>query len=357
MGEAMKQTRRTAPAAPQARGSELWAIVLAAGEGTRLAQVTKRLYGWDIPKQFAALNGDETLLQQTMNRLAPLVPPHRTVVVVAANRRELADMQLARYEGVQIVSQPANLGTGPGILLPMSLIKAQAPDATVVITPSDHHLPGTQAFVDALERAQAVARRAPAGLVLLGADADSPAADLGWIVPHDNGPSANAPVDLVQHFVEKPPEIVAQQLLLRGALWNTLVVLGSVSSFWGQARRRMPRQTSRFDTYVTVLERMGGRPDATADALLDRLYRSMAPADFSRCVLQNAEGLAVVRLKNSGWCDCGTPDRLATCLEGTASRRPVILEAIRRAMDSGSSSDRSLRPVALRTMAPVGQHG
>jgi hypothetical protein len=120
----------------------------------------------------------------------------------------------------------------------------------------------------------------------------------------------------------------------------------------------MPRQTARFDTYVTVLERNGGRADATADALLDRLYRSMAPADFSRCVLQNAEGLAVVRLKNSGWCDCGTPDRLATCLEGTANRRPLILDAIRRSMESGSSTDRSLMPaLPLRAMAAVGQTG
>lgn len=356
----MIQARQSGPEAQAVKQPELWAIVLAAGEGTRLAQVTRRLYGWEVPKQFAALNGDETLLQQTMDRLSTLVPPHRTVVVVAENRREIADHQLARYEGVQIVSQPSNAGTGPGILLPLSIIKAQAPDATVVITPSDHHLPNTEAFVDAVLRAREVERRAPAGLVLLGADADAPASDLGWIVPQDHAAPPGSPVDLVQHFVEKPPEMVAQQLVLRGALWNTLVVVGSVSAFWGQARRRMPQQTARFDTYVTVLERNGGRPDAAAGALLERLYRSMAPADFSRAILQNAEGLAFVRLKNSGWCDCGTPDRLAACLDDAvpSARRPLILEAIRHSLDlPAAGTDAPILPgLALRAM-PAGQPG
>ena len=360
-------TRPMGPTGNVKKNPELWAIVLAAGEGKRLAQVTRRLYGWDVPKQFAALDGNVTLLQQTMNRLAPLVPADRTVVVVAADRRDLADMQLAQYPGVQIVSQPANAGTGPGILLPMSVIKAQAPDATVIVTPSDHHVPGVDGFVASVRRAQEVARRAPAGLVLLGAEADEPAVDLGWIVPEaqsgeqdgHQGGKAGAPIDLVQHFVEKPPQMVAEELLVRGALWNTLVLVGSVSAFWGQAHRRMPRQAARFDTYVTVLERTGGHEDSTAKAVLERLYKSMPPADFSRTVLQNAEGLAVVRLKNSGWCDCGTPDRLATCLEDTADRRPIIMEAIRHSIDTEpgrSLTDRPVLGLTLRTLT-AGQHG
>jgi mannose-1-phosphate guanylyltransferase len=324
------------PRAVTSQVPEVWAVVLAAGEGKRLSQVTKSLYGWDVPKQFAALDGERTLLQQTMTRLAPLVPAHRTVVVVAANRRELAELQLREYDGVQIVSQPANAGTGPGVLLPLSVIKAQAPDATVIVTPSDHHVSRTDGFVASLRRAQEVARRAPAGLVLLGADANEPAIDLGWIVPQHQTP--DAPAALVQHFVEKPPIMVAEQLLVRGALWNTMVVVGSVAAFWGQARRRLPRQTARFDTYVTVLERGGGRPDQASQRVLERLYKGMPAADFSRAILQNAEGLAVVRLKDSGWCDCGTPERLLMCLEDAADRRPLIVEAIRRSVTPAANS-------------------
>ena len=84
----------------------------------------------------------------------------------------------------------------------------------------------------------------------------------------------------------------------------------------------------------------------------------MAPADFSRSVLQNAEGLAVVRLRNSGWCDCGTPDRLAACLDGEAAarRRPIVLEAIRRSIEA-AQPDRPLRPAAPLRALTAGQHG
>jgi mannose-1-phosphate guanylyltransferase len=71
---------------------DLWAIVLAGSEGTRLAPVTRLLYGCEVPKQFAFL-GDGSLLQRTMDRIAPIVPTHRTVVVVAQNRRQIAETQ------------------------------------------------------------------------------------------------------------------------------------------------------------------------------------------------------------------------------------------------------------------------
>src|SRR5260221_14563828 len=60
-----------------------WAIVLAAGQGRRLARLTRALYGRELPKQFAALDGDKTFLQRTMLRAAPPLSPGRPVVVVA----------------------------------------------------------------------------------------------------------------------------------------------------------------------------------------------------------------------------------------------------------------------------------
>jgi mannose-1-phosphate guanylyltransferase len=96
----------------------LWAVVLAAGEGTRLAALTRTLYGTAVPKQFAPLLGERTMLQLTIDRIAPLVPAERTVVVVDQTQESLARAQLEDYPGVLIVLQPGNRGTGPGVLLP-----------------------------------------------------------------------------------------------------------------------------------------------------------------------------------------------------------------------------------------------
>jgi mannose-1-phosphate guanylyltransferase len=293
---------------------DLWAIVLAAGEGARLAPVTRLLYGCEVPKQFAFLDGDRSLLQQTMDRIGPLVPAHRTVVVVAHNRRAMAEAQLARYPGVQVVSQPLNVGTGPGVLLPLSVIKAQCPKATVIMTPSDHYFPAIAPFVDAARLAVATVPESPSGLVVLGAEADRADTELGWIVPEDPSVTPEVQVDLVDFFVEKPSASAAAALFRQGGLWNTMVVLGTIESFWRQARRYLPGQIALFNRYVEALAENGGRRDVAADQLLERLYRSMPRADFSRSILQNVQGTAVVTLKDSGWCDCGTPERLLGCL-------------------------------------------
>ena len=70
---------------PVSEHGNLWAIVLAGGEGMRLRGLTRRLYGDDRPKQYAALVGARSLLRQTLDRVGLLVPPERTVVVTLAS--------------------------------------------------------------------------------------------------------------------------------------------------------------------------------------------------------------------------------------------------------------------------------
>jgi mannose-1-phosphate guanylyltransferase len=299
---------------------DLWAIVLAAEEGTRLAPVTRLLYGCEVPKQFAFLDGDRSLLQQTMDRIGPLVLPRRTVVVVAHKRRPMAEAQLARYPGVQIVSQPLNAGTGPGFLLPLSVIKAHCPKATVIVTPSDHYFPAIDPFLDAARLAVQMVRESPSGLVVLGAEAERADTELSWIVPEDPAVTPEVQVALADFFVEKPSTAAASDLLRRGGLWNTMVVLGTVESFWRHARRHLPGQLAIFNRYVEALAETGGQGLAPSDELLEHLYRSMPRADFSRSILQNVQGTAVVTIKGSGWCDCGTPERLLGCLGDAVGR-------------------------------------
>jgi mannose-1-phosphate guanylyltransferase len=314
----------------QREQSDNWAIVLAGGDGSRLRPVMRRLYGHDLPKQFAALNSDKTLLQQTMARLRPLVRRNRTIVVVAEAHESLAKTQLAEFTGAHIVAQPENLGTGPGLLLPLSVIRARCPNAMVMVTPSDHVISGMSSFLVAARRAFAAAPLAPSGLAVVGAEADRPASDLGWIVPRGLGMNDAPDVDWVEVFVEKPSPGIARGLLQRGGLWNTLIVAGSIQSFWTQAQRHMPHQTMLFTSYAECLAQGGETADGNR-MLLRQIYQSIPAADFSRTVLQKAKGMAVVKMKDSGWSDCGTPERLITSLARARHLPPQWTTAVRRA--------------------------
>lgn len=301
----------------------LWAVVLAAGEGSRLAALTRALYGEERPKQFAALGGSRTFLQQTMDRIAPLVPPERTVVVVGDRHEAVARDQLAGYPGVEIVVQPGNRGTGPGVLLPLCHVLARAPEADVVVFPSDHYVDRPANLVEAVRRGLRTAEAVPAGVVLVGASAERPATDLGWIVPGTATGTPEARGWRVQGFVEKPPADAARALLARGALWNTMITVGRAAALWRLLRRRMPRQTRALDPYLALV----GRPGASG--VLREIYREIAPADLSRDVLEQAPGLGVVVMEDAGWSDCGTPERLFASL--APSRRRELAARMRGA--------------------------
>jgi mannose-1-phosphate guanylyltransferase len=299
----------------------LWAIVLAAGRGTRLATVTRALCGRELPKQFVALTSTRTLLQETMDRIAPLVPPSRTVVVSSDTHHDLAVAQLRGYPGVEIVRQPDDRGTGPGVMLPLAHVLARDPRARVAVLPSDHHVQRAGAWLSAIRRSLHAAARTPAGVALLGVPAERPATDLGWILPGDR---IDDGASRILRFVEKPALDSALTLLQAGGLWNTMVVAGSAAALWHLGRRHMPQQTRRLERYLGCL----GHP-AAAQALAG-LYGDMPTADFSRNVLQVSAGLAVVPVVDSGWFDCGTPERLLEWLSATADP-PGILARLRRA--------------------------
>jgi mannose-1-phosphate guanylyltransferase len=286
----------------------VWAIVLAGGDGMRLAELTRAVHGWSVPKQFARLGNARSLLQQTLDRIAPLIPARRTVVVVSEALADLAYDQLAAYRGVEIVLQPANRGTAPGLLLPLTHVLARAPGGRVIVLPSDHSFRHVDAFEEAACRAIDATREAPSGTALIGAVADAPASDLGWIVPgRPCGPPRIGARQVVR-FVEKPPLVACGELMRQGGLWNTLVIAARAAELWRLASRHVPALAPPFLRYQRAL---GG---VAAEAVLHAIYAELPSADISRHVLAAADGLRVVAMADAGWCDCGTPERLLAAL-------------------------------------------
>lgn len=282
-------------------------VVLAGGEGNRLASLTRALYGRDLPKQFAVLSGERSLLQTTIERAALLTSHDRISVVVTSHHETIARSQLAPYPGVELVVQPKNLDTAAGLLLPLARILARTVHARVVFLPSDHHLSNTEPIVAALRSTSVGALRGH--LAMIGVMPSGPEVEYGWIVRgrriHDT------PAYQVKRFQEKPAHDVAEDMWRTGGLWNTFIQAGPVHVFWELARRYLPIHTEMLERYAVAI----GSFDE--QATLEAAYETMTAASFSRDVLGHADNLAVIPVDGSGWSDWGSPRRVFASLVGT----------------------------------------
>lgn len=276
---------------------DTWAIVLAGGDGTRLQQASRRRYGYARPKQFCDYDGSGTLLEHTLERALRMVPEERVVVITTRGWEAETEESLRHYPRVANVVQPANLGTGPGILLPLLHVLQRDPEANVVLMPSDHHVQNRGAFVEAATAALDLTRAHSAYVGLLGAMPEVPEEGYGWIVPR---PVAEEGWSGVAEFREKPDMDEAIRLWRRGALLNTFVMAGRAIAFSALFAQHTPG-------WWRTLIRAAHRP-----AMLEAAYSVLPECNFSTAVLQHACGeLRVIAMREAGWSDIGTPERLS----------------------------------------------
>jgi mannose-1-phosphate guanylyltransferase len=292
--------------------SSPYVIVLAGGDGQRLAPLTRALYGTPLPKQFAVLAGERSLMQTTIERAMALTTPSRISVVVTAHHESIAREQLVPYPGVELVVQPRNLDTGPGLLLPLVRVMARDASGRVIFLPSDHHVSNPAPIARALDSAVALTER----IALIGVPASSPETEYGWVVRGE--PVAHGLAFTVRAFHEKPCQAMADELWRNGELWNTFISTGPVGRFWTLARRHLPENAARLERYAASI---GGLDEADT---LRAAYDGMAPANFSRSVLSNADRLAVLPVAGSGWSDWGSPQRVLASLAGTDGHRRLL---------------------------------
>ena len=300
--------------------ADTWALVLAGGDGTRLRDLTTLLAGSPIPKQYCRITGDRSMLEATLARIAPSVPPERTLVIVNRDHLTLASQQLRVLPPDNVLVQPGNRDTGPGILWSLLELERRSPGARVAVFPSDHYVANDDAFRACVRRAESVVEQFADKIVLLGIEPDHAAPGYGYVVPAQPLRTLDAaPAYAVATFSEKPDRALARRILRRGALWNSLVMVF-------RSTRMLELLAAVRQDASAALRAAYRDPDA-----LERLYASAPPWNFSSDFLAHVPNeLVVLRAEDTGWSDWGTRQAIERTF-AALKQRPPWDEAARRA--------------------------
>ncbi len=295
-------------------------IVLAGGDGRRLQAFVQRLRGDALPKQYVDFLGNGSLLEQAFRRAERLIPSRRLYTVVSRDHFAFPEVwrQLADRPGGRVVVQPENKDTAPGLLLPLVSVCREYGDATVAVFPSDHSIADDAAFMAKVQRACEAVERRPSRVVLLAVPPSAPEADYGYVLP---GSAESDGLCAVTRFVEKPGPARAAELIERGGLWNTFVMVFRASTMWEYVQEVAPVLAGAFRRLAVT---------AGAGADIEDVYRKLQPLNFSAAFLRRLPGrtcpsLTVLPVDGVGWSDCGVEARLQAALGEVSADAPLPL--------------------------------
>jgi mannose-1-phosphate guanylyltransferase len=294
--------------------SRVWAVVLAGGEGSRLARLTTTSDGLVIPKQFCSLMKSPCLLEDALERGRSAVPSSQVCAVVGDPHRRWWTKIMGSVPAANVFVQPENRGTGYGILLALLQLEANDPDARVIFLPADHYFRDENQIKRTLKLAGHLMAGNPDVTYLFGTEPDSADPEFGYIVTTEPGRPLAAGVS---RFAEKPTVDEAQKLVAGGALWNLFILGGTVRSMLALFNDSYAQAVSAMRMALEL-----DRRSASRSALVE-FYAGLQVFDFSREILERQVAhLRVLRVPPCGWTDLGTPDRVASTVRDIARHVP-----------------------------------
>jgi mannose-1-phosphate guanylyltransferase len=208
-------------------------VILAGGSGTRFWPRSRRARA----KQVLALDGDRSMLQQTVERLNPIAGLEQVWVITNELLAAEIEAQLPGVPRGQIVEEPVARNTAPACGLAAFLVEKSNPDAVIGVFPSDHVIGDEPRFLKAIRRGVELAASGDV-IVVLGIEPTRAETGYGYIETGDDGPQESLHV---RRFTEKPSRNRAEEFVASGNyFWNSGMFLWSARTLAKAVREHLP---------------------------------------------------------------------------------------------------------------------
>jgi mannose-1-phosphate guanylyltransferase len=276
----------------------LKAAIMAGGTGSRLWPLSREA----TPKQFLALGGERTLLQQTYDRLRRFLAPADVFVCTVARYVAPVREQLPELPEANVLVEPSARNTGPAIGLVAATLERRCGDCVIATVAADHVVKRPEAFEAAVRLAAAVVAAAPQALVTIGLQPTRAETGFGYIELGEPVaiPGQTGAVHQVRRFVEKPDRATAEEYVASGRhLWNA-------SYFVCRTERLLELYDRHLPEVGAGLRRIGEALGSAGEmTVLEETYRDLPKIAFDRGIVERAEEVRVVPAE-MGWSDVGS---------------------------------------------------
>jgi mannose-1-phosphate guanylyltransferase len=274
-------------------------VILAGGRGTRFWPLSRKRRA----KQLLALDGKQTMIQQTVARLAPMVAPSRFWIITNDDLRPAILHQLPRLSPKQVIAEPAGRNTAPAIGLAAFLLLRHDPDAVLGLFPSDHVIADPAEYRATLNRGIEIAD-AGENIVVLGIRPTRTETGYGYI--EAGSPDGQGSLR-VRRFTEKPDLATARQFLDAGNyFWNSGMFLWRADTLANALREHLPNT-------AVILEKIAAAYGTRKFAnTFKKLYPKCENISVDYAILEprSAKGEAQSRIfclpSDFGWNDLGS---------------------------------------------------
>ena len=301
----------------------LYAVIMAGGSGTRFWPKSRR----DRPKQLLKLAGDRTMIQQTVDRIAPLVPFERILIITGADQAEATREQLPELPTENIVAEPCPRDTAPCVGLAAWHVVRRSADATMIIMPADHVIAPAETFLDSIRGAVSVIEEEPGALVTFGIAPTRAETGYGYIERGERlAGREGTRVYKVLQFREKPDRESAEKFLAAGTFaWNSGIFIWKASTILKEIEAHRPG-------LAAALSRVGNALGTPQEAsVIAHEYPNMERVPIDKAVMEKASRVFVLEVAYN-WNDVGDWRALAGLLavddHGNALQGDVLVREV-----------------------------